>query len=155
MEREEQIQIVNSWLQDLSSVLEVKLSLDNEGVCTFQIGENLISLEVSSDFPMVHIYSPLLALSAEDKDSNTALLVKALELNAFQVLTRGGAIAAVPGGGFLIYCYSIPIPNTNSEQFSSALETFFETIPEIKSLLIEPSDIIPKAEKMTPGFLKI
>lgn len=134
MDRKEQIKIVNSWLKDLSLMLEIELTLDSEGICTFKVGEDVIAIEVSTDYPMVHLYHPLLPLP-EDKELKAALLARALELNAFQVLTRGGAIASSPGGAFLIYCYSIPIEETNSEKFSAILGAFYETCPELKKLL--------------------
>jgi hypothetical protein len=135
MERKEQIKIVDSWLTDLSKAIGTNFELDSEGICTFKIEEDVIAIEVSHDYPMVHLYSPLLALPSEDQEMLRALLVRALELNAFQIFTRGGAIATPPGGGFLIYCYSIPIEGTYSEQFSSHLGAFYETLPELKKML--------------------
>lgn len=138
MERKAQIKIVNSWLKDISNALNINLVLNSEGVCTFQIKEDIIAIEVAPDFPMVYIYSPLLPLPAEDKELVVALLGRALELNAFQILTRGGAIGMAPGGGLLIYCYSTPIEGTNSENFSRVLGAFYETLPELKKMLTEP-----------------
>lgn len=138
MDRKEQIKVVNSWLKDLFPVIGIELTLDSEGICSFKIGEDVIVIEVSHDYPMVHLYNPLLPFP-EDKELKVTLLARALELNAFQVLTRGGAIASSPGGTFLIYCYSIPIEEIDSEKFSAILGAFYETLPELKKLLAAPS----------------
>lgn len=130
----EKEKIVAAWLKDFSVALDVNLSLNAEGICTFQIAEDIVAIEVSNDLPMVHIYSSLLVLPAEDKELCMALFARALELNAFQVLTRGGSIALAPGGGFLIYCYSTPIEGVNSKEFSSIIGAFFETLPELKKM---------------------
>lgn len=135
MERKEQIKIVDSWLADISKAIEIDIGFDSEGICTFKIGEAVIAIEVSQNYSMVHIYSPLLVLPNEDREMLMALLARALELNAFQIFTRGGAIAMPPGGGFLIYCYSIPIEGTDSKGFSNYLGAFYETLPELKKML--------------------
>lgn len=152
MKPHEQRQLVESWIRDLSIALGVELSLDKEGVCTFQVGDDtLIGIELSTEFPIVSLYSPLLTLPQE-KESATALIIKALELNAFQALTRGGAIAIAPGGGPLFFCYTIAIEGIDSEKFSKILGGFFETLPQIKSLLStapdQPSSVSSMQEKM-------
>lgn len=137
IEKQNLIKIVNSWLKDISAVLGFELKLDSEGVCTFQIKDDVIAIEVSDAFPMVYIYSSLLVLPKEDKDLTMVLMARALELNAFQIITRGGSIASAPGGGILIYCYSSPIENIDSEKFSHILGAFYETLPELRKLLTE------------------
>lgn len=134
MERQKQIDRVNSWLKDISKALGTTIELDDHGTCTFQAEDHIIAIEVSYDYPMVHLYSPLIPLP-DDKNIAASFLARALELNAFQVITRGGAIATPPGGGLLIYCYSMPIDNTDSEKFSQILGSFYETVPELKQLL--------------------
>lgn len=136
MNRQEQIEQVDSWLKDLSTSLGVELKLDEEGTCALQIGEDIIiGLEVGYDFPMVYMYSPLMKLSSEDKDLAMSMMTRALELNAFQTATRGGAIGIAPGGGLLIFCYSTPIEGLDSAMFSGTLSGFYEAIPELRSLL--------------------
>lgn len=129
---------VESWLKDLSAALKTELKLDNQGICTFKLEDNIIAIEVSSDYPVVNIYSTLMPLPTDNNDLKVALLARALELNAFQVLTRGGAIATPVGSSFLIYCISIPIENMSFEGFSEALGAFYETLPELKKLLLIP-----------------
>lgn len=150
MDRKDQITLVNSWLKDISAALDIELLMNDEGICTFQVGEEMIVIEISSDFPMVHFYSPLQSLPLEDKETTISLLVRALELNAFQILTRGGAIASAPGGGFLIFCYSLPIEGTDAEKFSTMLNAFFEILPEIKHLLSQSPSGDLKMEKDVP-----
>jgi Tir chaperone protein (CesT) family len=139
MDRNDQIKMVDSWMKDLSGALGINLRLNQEGICTFQIGQDVIAIEVSQDFPMVYLYSSLLSLPLENKEQTLFLLARALELNAFQILTRGGSIASAPGGGVLIYCYSVSIEETDSEKFSKILGAFFETLSELKKLLSQTS----------------
>lgn len=129
--------IVASWLEDLSAVLEVSLVLNKEGLCTFQVGENIIAIEVASTPAQVYIYSTLCTLP-DDPESKTLLLIKALEQNAFQMRTRGGTIAIVPGGQLLIYCCSLLIEGMDSEKFSSILGNFFDILPELRADLLVP-----------------
>lgn len=156
MDRQEQIEIVNSWMKDISAAIELELRLDSEGACSFQIGDEIIAIEVSEHYPMVHLYSILCPLPVDNPELTTSLLTRALELNGFQILTRGGAIAAPTGGGMLIYCYSLPIEGTDSEKFSYILDMFFETVPEIKKLLTN-SDALDVDEKkdVKTSFIKI
>lgn len=148
-------EIVSTWLQDLSNALNIELKLTEEGDCSFQVGEDIIILEVAPDSPLLHIYSSLLPLPIEDPTSTLTLLTKALELNAFQALTRGGAIAAIPGGGLLIYCYTLPIENTDSEKFSIVLGAFFDSLVEIKKLFTSSTAIDVNLQKNLPqNFLK-
>lgn len=154
-EKEENI-IVRSWIKDISATLGVELTLDEEGLCSFQVGEDaVVTIEVSDDFPMVYLYSPLLQLTMENDESMIVILSRALELNAFQAVTRGGSIAMVPGGGLLIFSYSTPIEGVDSETFSKILASFFETVGELKKLLSEPS--LPKDKKEPKGqnFFKV
>lgn len=157
MERQEQIETVNSSLKIISTALGLDLALDHEEICTFQVEEQIIAIEVSQDYPVVHLYSPLLALPTEDKDLTVGLLARALELNSFQMLTRGGSIATAPGGGFLIYCYSVPIEETDAEKFSLILGAFYKTVPELKILVSEaPSAVdVKKETAFQKGFIKI
>ncbi len=135
MELSEEIKKVESWMTDLSAALKVELHLDEEGICSFKIGEEtVVTVEVSQDFPMVNIYSTLVTFP-EDMDQATLMMAHSLELNAFQSLTRGGAIAAVPGEGILIFCYTTPTEGNNSETFSRILGGFIETVAELKEIL--------------------
>jgi hypothetical protein len=109
MEKNEYTAIVAAWIENLAKALGVNLALDEDGFCFFQMGEStVIGLEVSQEFPLVYIYSPILVLPQDDKEMVTLMMIRALELNAFQAITRGGAIAIAPGGGPLLYCYSTP-----------------------------------------------
>ena len=145
--------LVRSWLKDISASLGVELILDDEGLCSFQIGDDtVITIEVSDNFPIVQLYSTLLPLPTDNVELMVMKMSKALELNAFQAVTRGGAIATVPGGGLLIFCYNTPIEGFDSESFSKILSSFFETVVEIKKLLSDSSDL-PKQEQK--NFFKV
>lgn len=136
MLRKKQINVLASWLKDISSALHVPLELDSHGVCTFKLEDHVIAIEASNEYPVVNIYSPLLALPTDEPSLSIALQARALELNAFQIFTRGGAIAMAPGGGFLIYCLSVPTENVDAEKFSQMLGEFYETLPELKKMLL-------------------
>ena len=136
MEREEHTAIVNAWLKDLSASVDEKLQLDEDGICSLQVEERaIITMEVSNDFPLLHLYSPVFPLPDQEEGERVAILTKVLELNAFQNLTRGGSIALVPGGNLLFYCFSLPIEGTDSAQFDQALGEFYSTSLEIKEYL--------------------
>jgi hypothetical protein len=144
-------QIVADWMKEISAALGVELELDEEGICSFQIGDKaVITLEVSEDFPEVYIYSALVPLPKTEEAA--ALMSRALELNAFQAMTRGGSIAMAPGGGVLIFCYSTPIAGVDATIFSNLLGTFFETVSELKTLLAEVSDPLSQKDRGTTGY---
>lgn len=141
MNWEEYTEIVKTWLRDLSASVGEELVLDEQGVCSFRIeGETIISLEVSSEFPVLYIYSPLLAVPNESQERRDFIITKALEINAFQGLTRGGSIALVPGGNILFYCFTQPIEAIDSLEFDQVLGGFYETALELKALFHEPED---------------
>lgn len=150
MDRENQIKLINSWLKEVSLALDIQLKLDDQGICTFKIAEDIMAIEASYDYAVVNIYSPLIALPTDNKKLVIALQARALELNAFQICTRGGAIATPPGGGFLIYCISLPTDNMDTEKFSEALGAFYETLPELRKMLLQ-SDKEP-IKKSGPQF---
>jgi len=155
MDRNQQIDIVNSWMQDLSQVFDTKLELDKDGICTLQVGSDSLAIEVGDHYPTVGIYGSLMPLPVEDKELSFSLLTRSLELNAFQIATRGGAIAVAPGGGLLIYCYSTPIEGLDSEKFSEIFGGFFETLTELKKILLSPNSNVFKNETgPTHSFLK-
>lgn len=154
MDRKMQMNVVDSWLKDLSPLLGIDLRLDDEGICSFKVGDDVIVIEVSHDYPVVHLYNLLLPLPEED-ELKISLLSRAMELNAFQILTRGGALATPPGGAFLIYCYMIPIEETTSEKFSASLGAFYETFPELKKLLTLSPEGDEKARMPNAGLSKI
>lgn len=141
MDYEQSKTMVTSWIHDLSTELGTELALDADGVCSLQIGQDtLITIEVSTDFPMVFLYCSLLPLPSDKMENAHALLVRALELNAFQALTRGGSIGLLPGGGYLIFSYNTPIEGVDSEMFSRILASFYEAAIDVRKQL---TDYIP------------
>lgn len=133
MENTESKLVVTEWLHDLGKTLKADLQLNDEGVCTFKAGEEVISIEISEDYPQVHLYSTLISFPEDDYDTALLLMAHALELNAYQALTRGGAIAAPPGGGGLIFCYNVPIQGTDSRSFAHILDAFYDTVFNLKA----------------------
>lgn len=151
MDIQESRRIVEGWIKDLATTLKIDLALDDEGVCSLQVGEDtIITIEASRDHPQVHLYSTLLSFPEEDLDASFFLMSRALELNAFQALTRGGSIGTLPGGGVLLFSYNVPIAGTDSAAFGHQLATFHEAALEIKHLLSEAS--IPSDEQKPEGL---
>lgn len=139
MTTKEETKTVETWIKDLTTVLGVELALSSDGVCSFQVGDDtLITIEVSHDFPMVNICSPLVPLPVGNESASLLLMAKALELNAFQAITRGGSIAMPPGGGYLIFCYTTPIQGVDSETFSRILGGFFDAHLDLRKTLTLP-----------------
>lgn len=138
MVQNENIKAVEVWLKDLSASLKTEIALDDDGICSFQIEEGkIITLEVSSERSYVYLYSPLIALPIEDEKSASSLMMRSLELNAFQLETRGGTIALVPGRGLFVFCFTVPIEGTDSDIFNKTIGEFLVTTDEIKKLLSE------------------
>lgn len=138
MDNQESKRIVDGWIKDLAASLKIDLALDDEGVCSIQVGEDtIITIELSRDHPQVHLYSTLIPFPEGDMDASFFLMSRALELNAFQALTRGGSIGSLPGGGVLIFSYNVPLSGTESADFSRQLSVFHEAALEIKHLLTE------------------
>lgn len=147
--------MLSAWLKEVSSALGVHLELDSHGVCTFKLEDHVIAIEESTDFPVINFYSPLVALPTDDENLSITLQARALELNAFQIYTRGGALATPPGGGFLMYCLSLPSEGMDAETFSEALSAFYETLPELKKMLLYPEDGSSQNKKPSFHGLKI
>ncbi len=132
------ISIFSTWISDLGKRLKTELKTSKEGSCTFQIGEEmLISASVSPDFPQVHLYSTLLSFPEDDYEKSLLIMTRALELNCFQALTRGGAIAAPPGGGSLLFCYNMPIEGNDSQSFARIVDAFYDTVIQLRKALAE------------------
>lgn len=138
MQANEHVKIVEQWLVDLSRSLGTDLALDEEGLCSFQLDEErIITIEVPQDQPQVYLYTPLLALPSEDIERAKLLMTKALEFNAFQIASGGGAIGLVPGQGLFVLSYANPIAGVDSERFNQLLGLFMETAMDLKKLLGE------------------
>lgn len=151
MNDRESKRIVDEWIKDLAASLKIQLSLDDEGVCSLQVGEEtIITIELSRDHPQVHHYSTLINFPEENIETSFFLMSRALELNAFQALTRGGSIGVLPGGGVLIFSYNVPIQGTDSAAFGQQLSAFYEAALEIKHLLSEAS--VPSGENKPMGL---
>lgn len=148
MESIQQRTVVEGWLKDLSAALNIDLSLDEEGVCTLQVGpDNVTAIEVFADVPIIQMYTPLLSIQKDDPSKTFSLAMRSLEINAFQSVTRGGAVALAPGGSLLIYCLSIPIEGVDSEIFSRMLGDFYDTSEQIKALLNNQETIDPSEKE--------
>lgn len=143
---EDNLQIFKNWLKLLSAQLGVELALDSDGICAFIVGEKrLITLEVSRDFPAVYLYSPLMALP-EGEEAATPLMFQALQLNAFQAVTRGGSIALIPDSRALIFCYCLNITGIDADAFCEILSNFIETAEDIQQMLTAEKSAFPEAE---------
>lgn len=140
MQANEHVKIVEQWLADLSRSLGTDLSLDEEGLCSFQLDEErIITIEVPQDRAQVYLYTPLLALPSQDPELAGNLMTKALALNAFQIASGGASIGLVPGQGLFVLSYLNPIDRVDSERFNQLLGLFLETATDLKKLLMDVS----------------
>jgi len=141
------------FMKQLSLDLGVALTVDDEGVSSFKSGDDmLVTLEFSSEFPIIYLYSPLQSLpTGENMEQTLDLKLKSLEINAQVSITHGGAIAIAPGGQELIFCQSRPTENLTSESFSAFLLSFIEIAKEIKVLLTAaPASFTPTTPAPAP-----
>lgn len=128
------------FMKELSAVLGSDLSVNDEGISAFKIGDDLfITLEFAQDYPVIYLYSPLLSLPhSESQELNLNLSLKSLELNAQLAITQGGSIAISPDARELIFCSSRQTDNLSTESFCQFLLSFIDVTKEIKTLLINP-----------------
>lgn len=139
---DDSIKTVTGWITTLGKILKCELSLNEEDGCSFQIGENtVINIIVSKDFPQIHLYSTLLPFPENNYEAAELMMTRALELNCFQALTRGGAIASPPGGGSLIFCYNIPISGNDEQSFAHIVDAFYETVLNLREVLLEIQEV--------------
>jgi hypothetical protein len=121
---------VASWLKEISNALGTQFTLNEEGMCSLFIGgDTLVTVEVSREFPLFHLCSPLLS---RQNGNDEELLIRCLELNASPSSVRGGAIALTPGGKDLFFCQTRAIQNITSEEFSDIICRFYETAVNLK-----------------------
>lgn len=136
MKTKRELPVVEMWLRALSSALKVDIVLDEEDICTLQIGEERIVIE-ATDKKMVNIYCHLLSLPETDGELTMFFMMRALEFNASEKLLRGGVIAASPGSYFLIYRKSIPIQGTDSVKFCQLFDLMLETVQDLRKMMFE------------------
>lgn len=136
MENRIELAILAPWFRAISEVLGVNVILDEERICSLQIGEERIIIEITPDCSVLNIFSYVLPLPDDDPDFKLALMIKALEINAFQNLISGGAVAVAPGYEFLIYSRSLKINETTQEQFMQMFHSVLEIAPTLRDALL-------------------
>lgn len=139
----------DQFMQELSAVLGSDLTVNDEGISAFKVGDDLfITLEFSQDYPVIYLYSPLLSLPySESQELNLDLSLRSLELNAQLAITQGGSIAIAPGGTELIFCSSRQTDTLTTESFCQFLLSFIDVTKEVKALLTNaPAAFIPQPE---------
>lgn len=150
MKSKKESAIINTWLHSLSTMLKVTLILDEEGMCSLQVGEEQMIIQALTDSPFLIIYEKLLILPKDDPDLKLALMIRALEMNAFQNITQGGTIAAAPGCEFLIYIRSISISESTSiDQCNQLFDSILETTPKLREHIFGFSESSNLATKLT------
>lgn len=142
MSKKKEILTVANWLNIISQKLEIQVALDEEGICSLQIGEERIVLEVSRDYKTMNIFSFLIPLPDDDSDLKLSLMIKALEINAFSNITVGGALAVAPGYEFLIFTRFLKIKETSQIQFLEIFDSILERGPKLREMLLGLSDRI-------------
>jgi len=139
--------IATSWISEISRAKSKDIKFDDDGICSILINEDItIVIEIAKDFPSLYLYGPLVSLPTDDTAASFLLLSRALELNAFQGLTRGGAIAAIPGEGVLIFCQTMPIESGSAELLIKVLSDCANTIEEIQAELSDYKKLSKKID---------
>ncbi len=135
---DETIKTVAEWVREAGQILGVDADLSDEGACTLLIGnECLIAIEVPDEGEWYYLYTPVGALPKDDMESAFLLCQRALELNAFQAKTQGGAIGIVPGQSLLIYSMVRPVEGQNAAIFAETISLFHEAASELKDQLMQ------------------
>jgi len=150
MTREDARRVVNGWLSELGA-----LSLDEDGSCIVEQEDHklLIGLQLAPTSPTLLFQAQLLPVS----ESETGLLVAALEANLYQVKTGGGAIALDTVSSDLIFCHQYTLRDDSTQnEFMSFLESFIGLSVALRSILsVEKEPAEESSEGPASEFLKI
>lgn len=130
METTEARSLVDHWLQALFPQGDIRL--DDEGVCQFDSGEGVeCLLEVADGEAAVRIYAPVLTVGCD------SVFRKALELNLFQLATRGGCLALDSRTQNLAYQQMVEVALLDAAAFESLLASFVITAQQLQHELLD------------------
>ncbi len=130
---------VQGWLRDLSEVNGINLTLDDQGVCGFTVGDRLrVTIEVPAPGDVVYFYADMETHVATDAE-RLALYENALGMNLFGKETRGGSLARDPKDDSLLLCCSHHVSQLDSASFAQTLGDFVGTASHCRARL-RPAD---------------
>lgn len=130
---EKTVEKVREWVQVAAQILGVSAELSDEGVCTLLIGSDLVvAIEVPEEGDWFYLYTPLGELPKASVEESFLACQKALELNAFQGASRGGAIGLVPGQTLFIYTLMRGIEGCDEQIFAETIALFYEAALELR-----------------------
>lgn len=129
-------QKVGEWLGTASQILGVKAELSEDGACSLLIGNDLvISIQVPEEGDWFSIYTPLGELPKDNMEEAFLIFQKALELNAFQGATRGGAIGLIPDQSILVYTITRSTAGCDEQIFAETISLFYDTSLDLRNTL--------------------
>ncbi len=130
------LQKVREWTRVATQILGVDAELSDDGICTLLIGNDLvIAIEVPEEGDWFYLYSPLGELPKENMEEALYLCQKALELNAFQGASRGGAIGLIPGQTILVYSLMKGCEGCDEQIFAETIALFYEAALDLRGTL--------------------
>ena len=124
MSNQENRQIVNQWLRELSGDSELVFSLDDNGACGLA-GESLeCMVEMPEGSDSFYLSASLMPLPADKRDD---FMLQLLTLNMFQHETRGATLAVDPMDEHVVFCYTREVDATDANLFRNILNNFLDT----------------------------
>ncbi|MCP5074581.1 MAG: type III secretion system chaperone [Rhodobacteraceae bacterium] len=136
---EEARELVDGWLADLPSRGEERFKLNEDGICSFDFGENrVVALEVPEGTPVVLVYGVVGDLP-DDEMTRLRLYEQAMIRNTFQIATGGGALSALPEQGLLALCYLEPVERADAQHLADMLDLCQHYLGELRRDLL-PTD---------------
>lgn len=100
------------------------------------IGNDLIvAIEVPEEGDWFYLYTPLGELPKTSVEEAFLVCQKALELNAFQEASRGGAIGLVTGQTLFIYTLMRGTEGCDEQIFAETIALFYEAALDLRGNL--------------------
>lgn len=124
------IMVMNGWLRDCNQTLGFDLRLNDEGVCAIQCQDMVCVIEKPVGSDLFHIYTSVCQLVGSPQDIH--ILRYALEMNMFNLRTRGGSLGMMKNDNQIFYCFSEAVEQCDSVEFINILYNFIETALDIK-----------------------
>ncbi len=127
---------VGQWLSTASQILGVKAELSEDGACSLLIGNDLvISIQVPDEGDWFCLYTPLGEIPKDNMEESFLIFQKALELNAFQGASRGGAIGMIPDEPILVYTITRSTIGCDEQIFAETIALFYDTSLDLRNIL--------------------